>query len=139
MHKPSFTNLVRSLSFAAVAIAASAASAEEREPVVATSDGRVRGISSDGVDRFLGIPYAAPPVGDLRWKPPQPHGHWTGVREATAFANHCPQTASPFGLASTTEDCLYLNIFRPARDGDDDEEGDEEGDDSPEEGLAVMV
>ncbi len=88
---------------------------------------------------FLGIPYAAPPVGDLRWKPPQPHGHWTGVREATAFANHCPQTASPFGLASTTEDCLYLNIFRPARDGDDDEDADEEGDDSPEEGLAVMV
>src|SRR5216684_4493519 len=140
MHHPSFTSLVRSLSFAAVAIAASAATAEEREPAVATSDGRVRGTSSDGVDRFLGIPYGAPPVGNLRWRPPQPHGRWRGVRDATAFANHCPQLVSPFGLASTTEDCLYLNVFRPARDDQEGDEGDDEGDDEGHEGrLPVMV
>ena len=140
MHHPSFTSLVRSLSFAAVAIAASAATAEEREPAVATSDGRVRGTSSDGVDRFLGIPYGAPPVGNLRWRPPQPHGRWRGVRDATAFANHCPQLASPFGQASTTEDCLYLNVFRPARDDQEGDEGDDEGDDEGHEGrLPVMV
>src|ERR1700687_472870 len=77
--------------------------------------------------------------GKLRWRPPQPHLHWRGVREATAFANHCPQGASPFGEASTTEDCLYLNVFRPARDRDDDEEADEEGGEGREERLAVMV
>ncbi len=139
MRKARSTNLLRNFALTAVALAASAATGAARGPVVATRDGRVRGISSGGIERFLGIPYAAPPVGDLRWQPPQLHGHWRGVREATAFANHCPQVASPFGLASTTEDCLYLNIFRPARDGDDDEEADEESDDSPEERLAVMV
>src|SRR6266852_5987883 len=140
MHNPSFASLVRSLSFAAVAIAASAATAEEREPAVATSDGRVRGTSSDGVDRFLGIPYGAPPVGNLRWRPPQPHGRWRGVRDATAFANHCPQLVSPFGLASTTEDCLYLNVFRPARDDQEGDEGRRRGDDEGHEGrLPVMV
>ncbi len=138
MRNAASTSLVRNLLLAVIALAASAASAEEREPVVATSDGRVRGISSDGVDRFLGIPYAAPPVGDLRWRPPQPHGRWSGVRDATAFANHCPQLPSPFGLGSTTEDCLYVNVFRPARD-DNEEEGGERDDEGHERRLPVMV
>ena len=137
------TSLVRNLALAAVVIAASAATADPRRPVVSTSDGPVRGISSGGIDRFLGIPYAAAPVGNLRWRPPQPHGRWHGVREATAFANHCSQFASPFGLASTTEDCLYLNVFKPARGDDDNEQGDEQGDDGGDEGhegrLPVMV
>jgi para-nitrobenzyl esterase len=67
------------------------------------------------VRSFLGVPYAAPPVGDLRWRPPQPFAHWSGVRPATAFGPHCAQPASPFGTASTSEDCLYLNVFAPAR------------------------
>ena len=69
------------------------------------------------VDEFLGIPYAAPPVGALRWQPPQPAASWSGVRDATKFAPHCPQSASPFGQASTSEDCLFLNVFTPATGG----------------------
>ena len=134
MHIATFSTWVRSLLLAAIALAW-AGTAEARHPVVATSDGRVRGISSEGVDRFLGIPYAAPPVGDLRWRPPQRHERWRGVRDATEFANHCPQAASPFGQPSTTEDCLYLNVFRPA---DRDEEG-EEKDEGHERRLPVMV
>jgi len=135
------TSLLRNLAFAAIALAASAATGEEhhRGPVVETSDGRVRGVSSSGIDRFLGIPYAAPPVGDLRWRPPQPHGRWRGVRDATAFANHCPQVASPFGLPSVTEDCLYLNVFRPARHGEDDGEEDDGGHQGRERRRPVMV
>ena len=82
--------------------------------VVATADGAVRGMAAGRTDEFLGIPYAAPPVGRLRWRPPQPPARWPGVRDATQFAPHCPQPASPFGLASTSEDCLYLNVFTPA-------------------------
>jgi para-nitrobenzyl esterase len=85
-------------------------------PVVGTANGAVRGASSGPVDEFLGIPYAAPPVGALRWRPPQPAANWSGVRDATQFAPHCPQLASPFGLASTSEDCLFLNVFTPSHE-----------------------
>jgi para-nitrobenzyl esterase len=85
-------------------------------PVVGTANGTVRGTSSGPVDEFLGIPYAAPPVGALRWRPPQPAANWSGVRDATQFAPHCPQLASPFGLASTSEDCLFLNVFTPSHE-----------------------
>jgi para-nitrobenzyl esterase len=86
-------------------------------PVAATANGAVRGLASGAVDEFLGIPYAAPPVGALRWQPPQPAASWSGVRAATQFAPHCPQVAGPFGEASTSEDCLYLNVFTPAGGG----------------------
>ncbi|MGA2829723.1 MAG: carboxylesterase family protein, partial [Streptosporangiaceae bacterium] len=82
--------------------------------VAATADGTVRGKAAGTMDEFLGIPYAAPPVGPLRWRPPQPPARWTGIREATAFAPHCPQPPSGFGVASTSENCLYLNVFIPA-------------------------
>jgi para-nitrobenzyl esterase len=85
-------------------------------PVAITANGAVRGTSSGPVNEFLGIPYAAPPVGALRWRPPQPAASWPGVREATQFAPHCPQLASPFGPASTSEDCLFLNVFTPAHE-----------------------
>lgn len=81
--------------------------------VVATSNGRVKGLRQDGMREFLGIPYAAPPVDERRWKPPQPAEDWHGVLKADQFANNCPQTATPFGNASTDEDCLYLNVFTP--------------------------
>jgi para-nitrobenzyl esterase len=84
------------------------------DPVVETASGPVRGVSAGGVDTFLGIPYAAPPVGDLRWQAPQPAARWFSPRDATQFAKHCAQSASPFGLASTDEDCLYLNVFTPS-------------------------
>jgi para-nitrobenzyl esterase len=91
--------------------------AQEREqrPLVFTFSGSVRGtVSSAGIHEFLGIPYAAPPVGDLRWRPPAPHAPWFAPLEATQFGNHCPQPESPFGIASVTEDCLFLNIYTPA-------------------------
>jgi para-nitrobenzyl esterase len=89
--------------------------AQESNPLVFTFSGPVRGtVSSPGVHEFLGIPYATPPVGNLRWRPPVPHAPWFTPLEATQFGNHCPQPASPFGIASVTEDCLFLNVFAPA-------------------------
>src|SRR5947208_9316334 len=80
-------------------------------PVVVTTGGAVRGRVVGGVAEFLGIPYAAPPVGPLRWRPPQPASRWTGVRDARSFGPHCAQPPSPFGGGTGSEDCLYLNVF----------------------------
>jgi para-nitrobenzyl esterase len=82
-------------------------------PTVSTTDGPVRGIVKNGVNEFLGIPYAAPPVGDLRWMPPAPTTHHA-LLDATQFANTCAQVTELgafAGPSSTTEDCLYLNVF----------------------------
>ena len=88
--------------------------AQGEKPLVFTFSGPVRGsVNSAGVAEFLGIPYAAPPVGDLRWRPPVHHAPWFAPLEATQFANHCPQPPSPFGIASVAEDCLFLNVFTP--------------------------
>src|SRR5580700_4268590 len=99
---------------AAPAVSASAASG----PIVGTANGAVQGVANGAVDEFLGLPYAAPPVGALRWQPPQPAASWSGVRDATQFAPHCPQVAGPFGQASTSENCLFLNVFTPSGGGD---------------------
>lgn len=113
---------VAALVFGAVvssATAAGASAALSRQatlgsgPVAVTADGAVRGVITGTAEEFLGIPYAAPPVGPLRWRPPQPPEPWQGVRDATNFAPHCPQPPTPFGTASTSEDCLYLNVFAP--------------------------
>ncbi len=79
--------------------------------VVATQSGRVRGEQVDGVAHFLGIPYAAPPVGALRWRPPQLPLRWDGTRPATAFGSACVQSAMQEGPGS--EDCLFLNVWTP--------------------------
>ena len=111
--------MVTGVTLGALTVAAPAASASTGGhpapggPVVGTANGAVRGTSNGSVDEFLGIPYAAPPVGALRWQPPQPAASWPGVRDATQFGPHCPQPASPFGQASTSEDCLFLNVFTP--------------------------
>ena len=83
------------------------------QPMVTTERGPVRGIATDTLRKFLGIPYAAPPVGSLRWKPPKDHVRWFMPLDATRFGSRCPQVASVFGTASVTEDCLFLNIFTP--------------------------
>jgi para-nitrobenzyl esterase len=83
--------------------------------VVSTAEGQVRGQRTGNVYEFLGIPYAAPPVGPLRWRPPQPAAHWHGIRAAARFAPHCPQPIGFFGRVSLSENCLYLNVFVPAR------------------------
>jgi para-nitrobenzyl esterase len=101
----------------AVALIPASPASASNALIVHVDGGLLRGASSAGVHSFLGVPYAAPPVADLRWRPPQPAARWHGPRDATKFADHCPQTASPFGFASTTEDCLYLNVFTPNRGG----------------------
>ena len=82
------------------------------DPEIVTEDGAVKGIASPNIDEFLGIPYAAPPLGDRRWTPPQPHGHWHGVLKATQLGNQCPQLDS-FGDEFGDEDCLFLNVYTP--------------------------
>ena len=82
--------------------------------LVRTDDGVVQGETADGVDQWLGLPYAAPPVGQLRWKSPQPPAPWSGVRSATTLPPACPQLPSGNGPRSENEDCLYLSIYRPA-------------------------
>jgi para-nitrobenzyl esterase len=98
-----------------VAAGVPAASAAPSSPVVATDTGPVRGIATGTMQQFRGIPYAEAPIGDLRWRPPQELGRWTAVLDATAFGSHCPQVATPYGTPSTTEDCLFLNVFTPSK------------------------
>ncbi len=80
---------------------------------IVTQYGRVQGINMFGVKAFLGIPYAAPPVGALRWMPPAPHAKFKGVFQANQFGNFCTQPGSFAGLSG--EDCLTLNVFAPIR------------------------
>jgi para-nitrobenzyl esterase len=86
--------------------------------VVRTQSGAVHGIVAKQTRSFDGIPYAAPPVGDLRWAPPRPKAAWSGTRDATKPGSACPQTAGFLGDApSDTEDCLYLNVTTPRNTG----------------------
>jgi para-nitrobenzyl esterase len=84
--------------------------------VVETKEGPVQGLIANGVTEFLGIPYAEPPVADLRWRPPKDHAPWTNVLKATEFAPICAliTTLGVFsGAPNNNEDCLYLNVFTP--------------------------
>jgi para-nitrobenzyl esterase len=95
------------------AVAGSTAHAAPDKETVVVESGPLRGVSTPEGRMFLGVPYAAPPVGAMRWQPPAPVEHWQGLFDASEFANNCSQPATPFGLASTTEDCLYLNVYTP--------------------------
>jgi len=87
---------------------------------VKTEQGKVTGktINNGKVKAFLGLPYAAPPIGDLRWKAPEPPAKWKGERDATKFAAHCAQNHvfddMVFQDPGPQEDCLYLNVYAPA-------------------------
>ena len=83
--------------------------------IVATYEGPVRGYQTPGVDVFLGIPFAAPPIGELRWRPPAPPVPWVKPLDAVAFGGRCVQTNTfgVFAAPSENEDCLYLNVYAP--------------------------
>jgi para-nitrobenzyl esterase len=110
------------LSLVSVALAgcvlASAPAAQGAGEQVKIASGTLEGAVQTGVLSFKGIPFAAPPVGDLRWRAPQPVKPWTGVRPATAYGHDCaqlpfPGDAAPLGTPPD-EDCLVLNVWRPA-------------------------
>src|SRR6516162_1193756 len=107
---------------AATAGTRAVASGSGAGPVVPTGDGPVRGVTAGSIDEFLGIPYAAPPTGNLRWRPPQPPAEWQGVRDTTQFGPSCPQPPqgnATFPPGPISEDCLYLNVYSPAQTGND--------------------
>jgi len=87
-------------------------------PQVTTANGILEGINDSGIRTFKGVAFAAPPVGDLRWKEPQPVKNWTGIRKATKFGPRAMQRAifGDMGFRSDgmSEDCLYLNVWTPA-------------------------
>lgn len=118
---------------------------DENDPVVTTTNGKMRGFKKDlnneilgPVVQFLGVPYAAPPIGERRFQPPEPPASWTEIRNATHFAPVCPQSimegrlpdvmlpvwfTNSMDVVSTyvqeqSEDCLYLNIYIPTEDGE---------------------
>ncbi|WP_427965443.1 carboxylesterase/lipase family protein [Altererythrobacter sp.] len=108
------------------------AGAQSTTPVVETDRGQVQGLEQDGVDAFLGIRYAAPPLGELRFQPPQPADAWRGIADATGRGAPCMQLYTPSGTRTTdltrqiqaifptgteakidNEDCLFLNVWTP--------------------------
>jgi para-nitrobenzyl esterase len=97
-----------------LASAQSSARARLQPPAVRVEGGLIAGTQTDGVTRFFGVPYAAAPVGELRWRAPQPLQPWTGTRQARDFSPVCRQTV-PWISEPQSEDCLYLNIWAPAR------------------------
>jgi para-nitrobenzyl esterase len=85
-------------------------------PLVPTAEGPVLGFAANGMNQFLGIPYATPPVGPLRWQPPKPHAAWTQPLAANSFGKTCAQITELgvfAGPVSVNEDCLFLNVFTP--------------------------
>ncbi|MDP5181965.1 carboxylesterase/lipase family protein [Blastococcus sp. BMG 814] len=104
------------LTAGALATATVAGAAPDRAPlVVQTTEGAVEGTATDGYRLFEGIPFAAPPVGDLRFAPPAPAQPWDGVLDATTPGSACPQEPSASNpTTSLDEDCLYLNVTTPS-------------------------
>jgi para-nitrobenzyl esterase len=106
--------LFRSLAVTAAMVVG--AIAQQTPPVVRVDSGQLQGVVDDGVASYKGIPFAAPPVGELRWRPPQQVAPWSGVRQAVEFGSDCMQGrfGAPPAQGGPSEDCLCLNVWRPA-------------------------
>ncbi len=101
-----------------LAIMAFSCSNEKNMTIVSVEGGRVQGVTENNLTVFKGIPFAQPPIGDLRWKAPQPVKEWEGILKADTFAPACSQMKLNYPGAkplATSEDCLYLNIWTPAK------------------------
>jgi para-nitrobenzyl esterase len=98
------------------------ASIEAMDALVETRRGTLRGVVEPGLTVFRGIPFARPPIGPLRFRPPEPPAAWTGTRDASRFGAAAPQNGAligpvmSLGIGRTSEDCLYLNVWTPAPD-----------------------
>ena len=112
------TGTANAAHLAATTRAAAPSAACTNGTLVQTNKGPVCGIVGSGVHEWLGVPFAAPPVGALRWEPPQPHAPWSQPWQAIESSNACPES---YGIAdslpSTNEDCLYLDIAVPTNAG----------------------
>lgn len=99
--------------------AAAPRTAQTASPEVTIDSGAIRGTVADGIASWKGVPFAAAPIGPLRWRAPQPVAAWRTVRDATRYAHDCmqipfPSDAAPLGT-QPAEDCLYANVWKPAR------------------------
>lgn len=94
----------------------------DKTEIIETKTGKVRGYKDNGVEIFKGIPYAARPIGDLRFRPPVPKEPWPGILDAIEFGPECPQNIPPLLLEppnpQSEPDCLTLNIWTPSTNGD---------------------
>src|SRR5271163_2187330 len=111
--------MTRRILVAAVAICQTLmwTAASRAQDTVTIDTGTLKGATDAGVTSFKGVPFAAPPVGELRWRPPQPAAKWSGVRQATEYGHDCmqlpfPSDAAPLGT-TPAEDCLVANIWVP--------------------------
>ena len=107
-----------------IGLAAAMVTLSAAPAAISVDGGQIAGTSADGVRAYKGIPFAAPPVGELRWKAPQPVVPWSGVKAADTFGSQCMQQPypanSPYASAPapTSEDCLYLNVWTAAGAGE---------------------
>ena len=93
-----------------------------RSETISVEGGLIQGLRQSGISVYRGIPYAAPPIGELRWRAPRPVVEWEDVRDASAFSPACMQsgeTVPGLGLEPISEDCLYLNVWTPANTADE--------------------
>ena len=105
--------------FFSLAILVVGMAAAETPARVKVDGGLLQGTSADGLTVYRGIPFAAPPVGELRWRAPQPAAKWEGVKQADRFGARCYQGGRGAPGVDTSEDCLYLNVWSPAKSARD--------------------
>ena len=128
MSKAAFARSVASLILTGLSLlAAPSVRAQDSVPTVNITQGALAGVLDNAIEIYRGIPFAAPPIGALRWRPPRPPSGWDGVRAADKFGAMCPQTPRDsypqwlkdhFVAVGMSEDCLSLNVWTPAERGD---------------------